>query len=200
MRYVLIATLSIAIALTPGFSGCGGEGDGLTQQASVSPEPPRLCLPLGDGSQRGIEGEVTDGPFEFRLTLLEDPVFKPPAEAWHPYAMTSIPNVGWSYECAYSGPDMGQTIVQGALFLNGEIVQGDLGTDYNDTLRYGAACGKRSGGILLPREPDDGDRVGLGARTIVGDETYGAVMTFTVVAKDGALIACDPSFATWPDR
>lgn len=51
--------------------------------------------------------------------------------------------------------------------------------------------GGREGGIVLPNQPKPGDKIDMMLKLVIGDESYGAVLSFTVQEGPNGLEPAD---------
>jgi hypothetical protein len=168
----------------------------------ATPAPPSLCLPqFGENGVAG--GQADSGPFTFDLALYTDPVLKSPQEADHPSRTSYIPGVGFRATWTYNGPttELGPQ----AWGLLGNVVsdieggiEGPLPLEPPE-LRAGGSGGRGGGGVVLPPDAKDGDRIGWGIRIRTLEGTYGAALFFTLREQDGRVSACDVTVTPWSE-
>jgi hypothetical protein len=187
---------------------CGSEQAPAATPATNPPEldrptptapagPGSLCLPLRDGATRRIESDVETGPLVITLALVEDHIYKPGPEAWHPYAATDIPGVGWRFEWFPREHLNGPVREQWSVLVDGELVlQVDGGPEWS-SVEAGSGDNRESGVYLEGNGARAGQRISYVVKVLTPDRVYGATMSFQVRDTGGYLQACDPSFGEW---
>jgi hypothetical protein len=193
-QHVLHLTWLALLALCLGASTAGCRGP--AEPATVTVEPTATsapsCLPVADEDTTTVEGEVVDGPFTFRLRRLQDRQFQHAGTEFL-YQFTDIPNIGWRYDWSFEGSESGSVQESWSVLINGALAL-DAPDGIADLRRV--TQGNRAGGVLLPRVPIDGDRVGLRVMLAGLDRNYDAVVSFTLRQEAGVWKACDIAFSS----
>jgi len=173
---------------------------GLPELGRPTPTAPAgaasLCLPLRDGAKRRIEGDVDSGSLVLTLALVEDPVYKPAPEAWHPYAVTDIPGLGWRFEWLPRESLDGPLRERWSIWVDGEAVHEADGPEW-DSVAAGVGDNRESGVYVGGGDARAGQRIDFVVEVLTPDRVYGAKMSIQVRDAGGYLQACDPSFGEW---
>ena len=171
-----------------------------TQTATPAPRPvpdttestpAQIEISLPPTPEHTIFGaEVTDGPFTFDLRLIQDPKFSQAPSM--PWMYSDLPGYGSSMMWVYHGSGIQE---------EGEEFWG-VGSNLNvlggfDQFQEGENGG-REGGIVLPNQPKPGDKIDMVLKLVIGDETYGAVLSFTVQEGPNGLEPADISVTGLP--
>ena len=134
--------------------------------------------------------EVTDGPFIFDLRLIQDSKFS--QDPSMPWMYSDLPGYGSSMVWVYHGSDIQE---EGVMYWG-------AGTNLNalggfDQLQEGENGG-REGGIVLPNKPKPGDVIDMVLKLVIGGESYGAVLSFTIQFGPNGLEPADISVTGLP--